>query len=99
MTVSGMLISVMGKKNRKGKKRNVSNAQARIEFERMVRGKCQNLISRLPTATGHGDGSMQSLNELQKDYHKEILTQDTPEKKLVEYNESLKRVDKNEKTD
>lgn len=42
---------------------------------------------------------MQSLNELQKDYHKEILTQDTPEKKLVEYNESLKRVDKNEKTD
>ena len=100
MTVSGMLISVMGKKSRKGKKRNVSNAQARIEFERMLRGKCQNLISRLPSA-GYKSGaaSVQCLNELQKDYHKQILTEDTPEKKLVEYNESLKRVDKNEKTD
>ena len=101
-----MLISVMGKKNRKGKKRNVSNAQARIEFERMVRGRCQTLISRLPSASAGGSRwtlsggkTLQSLNQLQKDYHKQILTEDTPEKKLVEYNESLKRVDKNEKTD
>tara|TARA_R100001230_G_C5658103_1_gene162874 strand:- start:595 stop:897 length:303 start_codon:yes stop_codon:yes gene_type:complete len=100
VTVSGMLISVMGKKSRKGKKRNVSNAQARIEFERMVRGKCQTLISRLPHAgCKSGAGSVQCLNELQKDYHKQILDKDTPAKKLVEYSESLKRVDKNEKTD
>jgi len=89
-----MLISVMGKKSRKGKKRNISNAQAKIEFERMVRGRCQTLISRLPSAQD-GNRSMQSLNDLQKDYHKQILTEDTPAQKLVEYNESLKRIDKN----
>ena len=38
MTVSGRIISVMGKKNRKGKKRNLSTAQRAREMSRQIKG-------------------------------------------------------------